>query len=79
MPDGNVRVSKVRLIGLVASVVAFCAIGLTCVADNRDTGFGHRITAAQQVTLLLLAGILVVMQSAAYLMRRRKTGLDGKG
>ncbi len=34
MPDGNVRVSKVRLIGLVASVVAFSAIGLTCIADT---------------------------------------------
>ncbi len=56
MPNGNVRVSRVRLIGLVTSVVAFCAIGLTFVADNQNAGFGHTITAAQQLTLLLLAG-----------------------
>ena len=72
MPDRSVRVSKVRLIGFIASVVAFCAIALTVVADNQNTGFGGRITSAQQLTLLMLAGILVVMQSAAYVLHRRK-------
>ncbi len=72
MSDRGVRVSRVRLIGFVASVVAFCAIALTVVADNQNTGFGGRITSAQQLTLLLFAGILVVMQSAAYVLHRRK-------
>lgn len=72
MLNGNERVSRVRLIGLVASVIGFCAIGLTFVADNQNAGFGRTITAAQHLALLLLAGILVVIQSAAYAMNRRK-------
>jgi hypothetical protein len=46
---------RVRTVGLVASIVAVAAIGLTLLADNGSFGFGGSVTRAQRIFLLFVA------------------------
>jgi len=67
---------RFRGLGLVASVFALVAIGVTVLADNRNAGFGQTVTRGQQRFLLGLAGLLFVAQTIAYLMKRRPAKRD---
>jgi len=53
--------------GLVASILALIAIGVTVLADNRYVGFGQSVTRGQQRFLLELA---------ARAWREKETGVD---
>jgi len=61
---------RVRLTGLLASVIAVVALGVTVLADNSNVGFGHTVTRGEQLSLLLLAALLLAAQAIAYLIHR---------
>jgi hypothetical protein len=63
MPD-----SRVRIIGLVSSAVAVVALALTLLAANRNVEFGQSVTLAQQLFLLVAAGLLCVLQTLLFLV-----------
>jgi hypothetical protein len=68
---------RIRLTGLFASLIAVSALGVTVLANNADVGFGHTVTRGEQVSLLVLATLLLVAQTIGYLIqraRRRRTG-----
>ena len=70
---------RIRLTGLLASIVAVCALAVTVVADNSNVGFGHTVTRGEQASLLVLAALLLVAQTVGYLIhreRRPRTGRD---
>jgi hypothetical protein len=60
--------SRVRIIGLVSSVVAVVALALTLLAANRNVEFGQSVTLAQQLFLLVAAGLLPVLQTLLFLV-----------
>ena len=72
MPENNRVTARVRLVGLLASVVAVLAIGLTVVTGNQDLGGKQTISRSQQVFLLCAAAVLFVVQAALFLIHRRK-------
>ena len=72
MPDQLRLTARVRLAGLIASIVAVLAIGLTILAGNRDLGGNQTISRSQQVFLLSAAAVLFVVQAALFLIHRRK-------
>ena len=61
---------RIRLTGLLASLVAVCALAVTVVADNGNVGFGHTVTRGEQASLLVLAALLLVAQTVGYLIHR---------
>jgi hypothetical protein len=63
---------RVRLTGLLASVMAVVALGLTVLAGNNNVGFGHSVTRAEQASLLVLAVLLLAVQAVAYLIHRAR-------
>ena len=69
---------RVRLTGLLASLVAVCALGVTVAADNGNVGFGHTVTRGEQALLLVLAALLLVAQTIGYLIRRAKRPRTGR-
>ena len=73
---------QVRTVGLVSSIVAVAAIGLTFLADNGSFGFGGSVTHAHRIFLLLVAVavfIFHVLQQLAYRSRgKRGTGVEGR-
>ncbi len=75
MVNQSVLSPRVRLTGLLASVIAVVALGVTVLADNSNVGFGHTITRGEQVSLLLAA------QTIAYLIHgaRRSTKHETDG
>lgn len=72
MPDKNNLTGRIRVVGLVSSVVAVAAIGLTVVVGNRNLGRNETITQPQQIFLLLAAAVLFVVQAALFLMFRHR-------
>ncbi len=70
MPDKNNLTGRIRVVGLVSSVVAVVALALTVLAGNRNLGRNETITQPQQIFLLLAAAALFVVQAALYLVFR---------
>ncbi len=81
MVNQSVLSPRVRLTGLLASVIAVVALGVTVLADNSNVGFGHTITRGEQVSLLVLAALLLAAQTIAYLIHgaRRSTKHETDG
>ena len=63
---------RIRLTGLLASLVAVCALVVTVVADNGNVGFGHTVTRGERASLLVLAALLLVAQTIGYLIHRAR-------
>lgn len=61
---------RVRLTGLLASVIAVFALGVTLLARNSNIGFGHTVTRHQQMSLFVVALLLLAAQLIAYLIHR---------
>ena len=61
MPEKDRLTARVRLVGLIASVVAVLAIGLTVVTGNQDLGGKQTISRSQRVSVLSAAAVLVVV------------------
>ena len=76
MRRGTGLVRRVRRLGLVASILALIAIGVTVLADNRNVGFGQSVTRGQQRFLLGLAVLLCAAQIIACLIKPRPTKQD---
>ncbi len=72
MPEKDRITARVRLVGLIASVVAVLAIGLTVITANQDLGGKQTISQSQQILLLSAAAVLFVVQAALFLIHRRK-------
>jgi hypothetical protein len=72
MPEKERLTARIRLVGLIGSVVAVLAIGLTVVSGNLDLGGKQTISRSQQVFLLFAAAVLFVVQAALFLIHRRK-------
>ena len=72
MPDKKTLTGRIRIVGLVSSVIAVVALGLTVLAGNRNLGRNETITQPQQIFLLLAAAALFVVQSALYLIFRHR-------
>ena len=72
MADRNSLTGRIRLVGLVSSVMAVVALGLTVLAGNRNLGRNETITQPQQNFLLLAAVALFVVQAALYLVFRHR-------
>lgn len=69
---------RVRLTGLLASLIAVCALAVTVVADNGNVGFGHTATPAERASLLVLAALLLVAQTIGYLIHRARCLRTGR-
>jgi hypothetical protein len=72
VPDKNNLTGPIRVVGLVSSVIAVVALGLTVLAGNRNLGRNETITQPQQIFLLLAAAVLFVVQAALYLIFRHR-------
>ena len=72
MPDEFRLTARIRLAGLIASVVAVLAIGVTVLAGNQNLGGNQTISRSQQLFLLFAAAVLFVVQAALYLIHRRR-------
>ena len=72
MPDRNSFTGRIRVVGLVSSVIAVVALGLTVLAGNRNLGRNETIMRPQQIFLLLAAATLFVVQAALYLIFRHR-------
>lgn len=64
--------SRVRLTGLLASLIAVVAFGVTILANNHGAGFGRVIPREEQMALLLIAALLFVIQAIAYRISRTR-------
>ena len=73
MPKKSIVSTRVRLIGLWASVIAVVALSVAVLSGNHDAGFGRSVTRDEQVSLLLIAALFCAVQVIAYLMHRRRT------
>ena len=71
--------TRVRLIGLWASVIAVAALSTTVLSGNPSAGFGRSITRDEQVFLLLIAALLCALRLIAYLIQRRRTPQSATG
>ncbi len=65
--------TRVRLIGLWASVIAVVALSVAVLSGNHDAGFERSVTRDEQVSLLFIAALLCAVQVIAYLIHRRRT------
>jgi ABC-type nickel/cobalt efflux system permease component RcnA len=72
VPDKSSLIERIRLVGLVSSVVAVVAIGLTVLAGNRNLGRNETITQTQQIFLQLASAALFVVQAVLYLTFRHR-------
>jgi hypothetical protein len=64
--------TKIRKLGLGASIAALMAFGLTAVVNNRNLGFGYTIAHRNQLRILAAAMTLCVLQLVLYLVTHRK-------
>jgi hypothetical protein len=78
MPKKWNEATRVRLIGLWASVIAVATLSTTVLSGNPSGGFGRSITPDEQVFLLLIAA-LCALQLIAYLIQRRRTPQSATG
>jgi hypothetical protein len=60
---------RVRLTGVLASVIAVLALGVTVLADNNNLGFGQTVTRREQALLFVVALLLLAAQIIAYLIQ----------
>lgn len=65
--------TRVRLVGMWASVVAVAALSATLLSGNHNAGFGRSVTRDEQVFLLFVAALLCAAQVIAYIVDRRRT------
>ena len=72
MADKNNLTGRVRVVGLVSSVIAEVALGLTVLAGNRNLGRNQTITQPQQIFLLVAAAALFAVQAVLYLIFRHR-------
>lgn len=63
---------RLRLAGLLASVIAVAAMALTILADNQNVGFGQIVTHLEQIFLFVIALLLLAAQTIAYLVHRAR-------
>jgi hypothetical protein len=63
---------RLRLAGLLASVIAVAAMAVTILADNQNAGFGQIVTRREQVSLFVIALLLLGGQTRAYLVNRAR-------
>lgn len=63
---------RLRLAGLLASVIAVAAMAVTILADNQNAGFGQIVTRREQVFLFVIALLLLGGQTIAYLVHRAR-------
>ena len=70
MADRNSVTGRIRVVGLVSSLIAVLALGMTVLAGNRNLGRNETITQPQQIFLLLAAAVLFVVQAVLYLIFR---------
>ena len=79
MPKKWNEATRVRLIGLWASVIPVAALSTTVLSGNPSAGLGRSITRDEQVFLLLIAALLCALQPIAYLIHRRRTPQSATG
>lgn len=79
MPKKPTVSTRVRLIGLWASVIAVVALRVTVLSGNHDAGFGRSVTRDEQVSLLLIAALLCAVQLIAGLIHRSRTPKGATG
>ena len=72
MPDKTALTGRIRIVGLVSSVVAVVALGLTVLAGNRNLGRNETITQPQHIFLLLAAAVLFLVRASLYLIFRHR-------
>ena len=63
---------RLRLAGLLASVIAVAAMAVTILADNQNAGFGQIVTRREQMLLFVIASLLLAAQTIAYLAHRAR-------
>lgn len=73
MPKKSNVPTRVRLVGLWASVIAVAALSATVLSGNYNAGFGRSVTRDEKVFLLLIAALLWALQVIPYLVHRRRT------
>jgi hypothetical protein len=61
---------RLRLTGLLASVIAVAAMAVTILANNQNAGFGQIVTRREQMFLYIIALLLLAGQTIAYLVHR---------
>jgi uncharacterized PurR-regulated membrane protein YhhQ (DUF165 family) len=71
---------RVRVAGLFAAIIAVAAMAVAVLADNHNGGFGHTVTRGEQMFRFVIASLLLVAQTIAYLIdrarRRTKHGTE---
>lgn len=63
---------RLRLSGLLASLIAVAAMAVTILADNQNAGFGQIVTRREQMFLFVIAWLLLAAQTIAYLVHRAR-------
>ena len=63
---------RLRLAGLLASLIAVAAMAVTILADNQNAGFGQIVTRREQVSLFVIALLLLGGQTMAFLVHRAR-------
>jgi uncharacterized membrane protein YphA (DoxX/SURF4 family) len=61
---------RLRLTGLLASVIAVAAMAVTILANNQNAGFGQIVTRREQMFLFIIALLLLAGQTIGYLVHR---------
>src|SRR5690242_12618275 len=69
---------RVRTVGLVSSIVAVAALGLTLFADNGSFGFGWSVARSQRIFLFLVAVVVFIVHILLQLACRSR-GKRGDG
>ena len=72
MPEQLRHTTRIRIIGLIASIVALLAIGVAVLTGNRNFGGSQTISRSQQLFLLSAAAVLFVVQAVLFLVHRHK-------
>ena len=63
---------RMRVAGLCASVIAVAALAVTVLANNYNAGFGHTVTHREQIFLFMIAVLLLLAQTIAYVIHRAR-------
>jgi uncharacterized Tic20 family protein len=63
---------KTHMVGLLSSIAAVLALGLTVATNSQNLGFGYSIARRNQLGLVVAAMTLCVLQLILYLMAHGK-------